>query len=64
LFRQRIKVLHDAFRKVLDDKGFQKIAKKLNIRIDYEDGEQSRAKLEKFRKLYADIVKELGIEKK
>ena len=60
----RIKVIHDAFQKVLDDKGFQKIAKKLNIRIDYEDGEQSRAKLEKFRKLYADIVKELGIEKK
>ena len=62
--KDRIKILHDAFKKCLDDKGFQKIAKKLNIRVDYEDAAQSRAKLEKFRKLYAEIVGKLGIEKK
>jgi len=60
----RIKILHDAFKKCLEDPGFKKIAKKLNILIDYEDAQQSRAKLEKFRKLYAEIVSKLGIEKK
>jgi tripartite-type tricarboxylate transporter receptor subunit TctC len=48
----------------LEDPGFKKIAKKLNILIDYEDAQQSRAKLEKFRKLYAEIVSKLGIKKK
>jgi tripartite-type tricarboxylate transporter receptor subunit TctC len=60
----RIKVLHDAFKSGLEDPAFQKIAKKQNILIDYEDGAQSRAKLEKFRKLYAEITAKLGIEKK
>lgn len=60
----RIKILHDAFKKCLEDPGFKKIAKKLNILIDYEDAQQSRAKLEKFRKLYAKIVSKLGIKKK
>ena len=60
----RIKILHDAFKKCLEDPGFKKIAKKLNILIDYEDAQQSRAKLEKFRKLYAEIVTKLGIKKK
>ena len=60
----RIKILHDAFKKCLEDPDFNKIAKKLNILIDYEDAQQSRAKLEKFRKLYAKIVSKLGIKKK
>lgn len=60
----RIKILHDAFKKCLEDPDFKKIAKKLNILIDYEDAQQSRAKLEKFRKLYAEIVSKLGIKKK
>jgi tripartite-type tricarboxylate transporter receptor subunit TctC len=59
----RIKVLHDAFKSGLEDPAFQKIAKKQNILIDYEDGAQSRAKLEKFRKLYEGITAKLGIEK-
>jgi len=61
---ERVKILHDAFKKCLDDKDFQTIAKKLDIRIEYEGGEQTKAKFEKFGKLYVDIIKKLGIEKK
>ena len=61
--QNRINILHDAFKKGLEDPAFQKIAKKLNILIDYEDAKQSRAKLEKFRKLYGKITAKLGIEK-
>ncbi|MBW1995309.1 MAG: tripartite tricarboxylate transporter substrate binding protein [Deltaproteobacteria bacterium] len=60
----RVKILHDAIKNCLEDKTFQKIAKKLNLGIEYMDPEASKKRLDKFRTLYGEIIGKLGLKKK
>ena len=62
--KDRIKMIHDAFKKSLEDPAYKKIAKKLALAVEYKDAEGSEATLEKFRSTYGKIIGELGLKKK
>jgi tripartite-type tricarboxylate transporter receptor subunit TctC len=60
----RVKILHDVFKKSLEDPAYKKIAKKLALAVEYQDAEASEATLEKFRSIYGKIINKLGLKKK
>jgi tripartite-type tricarboxylate transporter receptor subunit TctC len=62
--KDRINWVHDAVKKTLEDKGFNGIAEKLKIDIDYRSGEQTYKDVVKASKRYKEIVNDLGLAKK
>ncbi len=59
-----VKFIHDSFKKGLEDPVYQKLITKLKFNVAYLSPEESRAKLEKFRKLYAKLIEKMGLKKK
>ena len=59
----RIKVLHDAFNNCLEDEVFKKVAVKLNIGVEYKDGQAAAQDIKMFRELYSNLIGKLGLKK-
>jgi len=59
----RVKWIHDTFKKTLEDKGFQETAKKLFITLHYRSGEECYQGVVEASERYKEIVKELGLVK-
>ena len=59
----RVQLIHDAFKKSLEDKTVKKMAEALGLGITYRDGPAARAELDKFYSLYGELIKELGLSK-
>jgi len=53
----KIKVIHDAFKKTMEDPEFLKLAKQAGILLDYKGTEEFAAFIKEQDKLYEDIVK-------
>jgi tripartite-type tricarboxylate transporter receptor subunit TctC len=58
-----IKFLGDSFKKGLEVSSYQEAIKKLKFNVEYLSPEESRAKLEKFRKLYKVLIEKMGLSK-
>jgi len=60
---ERVKMLHDAFKKCLEDEAFHKVAAKLNLGVKYADADFAEKDISKFRDIYQKISAELGLKK-
>jgi tripartite-type tricarboxylate transporter receptor subunit TctC len=59
-----IKFLHDSFKKGLEVPSYQDSIRKLKFNVEYLSPKESRAKLDKFRKLYKELIEKMGLAKK
>jgi len=59
-----INMLQETFKKVLEDKGFLELAKKLNINVAYLDSAAAKKRLDEVRVHYKDLIQKTGIGKK
>ncbi len=59
---ERVKILHDAFKKTLEDPQFNEAIKKGGSDILYGTPEDLMEEVEKMRRVYRDVFKSLGIE--
>lgn len=60
----RIKMIDEAFKKCLEDKMLLKVAKKLNLSLEYKDGKTATKDLDHWRVLYGKLIGQLGLKKK
>lgn len=60
---ERLKILHDGFKKAYDDPTFRKVAVGVNLEIEYLDGQAAREQLNRYFKHYGDLIKRLGLDK-
>lgn len=60
---ERLKILHDGFKKAYDDPTFKKIAAGVNLEIEYLDGQAAREQLNRYYKHYGDLIKRIGLDK-
>jgi tripartite-type tricarboxylate transporter receptor subunit TctC len=60
---ERIKLLHDGFKKAYDDQTFRKVAGGVNLEIEYLDGQAARENLNRYFKHYGDLIKRIGLDK-
>jgi len=61
---ERVAMLEEAFKKCTEDKQLQKMAKKLNLSLEFKDGKSAAADLEKWRVTYGELIGKLGLKKK
>ena len=59
----RLKILHDGFKKAYDDPTFKKVADGVNLEIEYLDGPAAREQLNRYFKHYGDLIKRIGLDK-
>jgi tripartite-type tricarboxylate transporter receptor subunit TctC len=59
----KIKTLHDGFKKAMDDPTFKKIAKGVSLEVEYLDSLAARNQLNRYYKHYGDLIKRLGMGK-
>ncbi|MBW1973541.1 MAG: tripartite tricarboxylate transporter substrate binding protein [Deltaproteobacteria bacterium] len=59
-----IKVLHDGFKKCIEDKTFKAMFKKLNEPVAYMDGKSFQKILLEQKELYGKVLKAVGLSKK
>jgi tripartite-type tricarboxylate transporter receptor subunit TctC len=61
--KDRIAILHDKFKKCLDDKQMKKLMSSMMLDIMYEGPDQYRATVERLIKDYGEILKKIGLVK-
>jgi tripartite-type tricarboxylate transporter receptor subunit TctC len=61
--KDRIKVLHDALKKTMEDPTFKKMAQGLSLEVEYLDGQAAQDRLSRYYKHYGDLIKRLGMDK-
>lgn len=60
----RLKKLHDVFKKAMEDPAFLKIAQANNMQLEYLNGPDARARFNHFYQHYGNLIKRVGLEQK
>lgn len=56
--------LHDAFKKGMEDPRFEEAAKRINLIVEYRNGEELTKYLREFTSTWGDVLKKMGIKPK
>jgi tripartite-type tricarboxylate transporter receptor subunit TctC len=64
LSEDKIKILHDAFKKGIEDRDFLKMAEALNLEIAYLDHQSALAKFNEYYNHFDKLIKILGLAEK
>jgi tripartite-type tricarboxylate transporter receptor subunit TctC len=59
----RIKKLHDAFKKAMDDPAFLKIAQTNNMQLEYLNGQDAKQRFNRLFSRYGSLIKRLELDK-
>jgi tripartite-type tricarboxylate transporter receptor subunit TctC len=61
---ERLKKLHDVFKKAMEDPAFLKIAQANNMQVEYLNGPDARTRFNHFYQNYGNLIKRVGVDQK